>query len=148
GPKTAWVGVGAGAAVSHRREAIKKRLVQEALSLRLRAAAQLYCAQSLHKPMRQTYGASSIAGHCCNTRIRCRWSAAKRQAVSMSEELLPYDYLHRAGLFYRAFCDLPEPGDPLWDWPRYFMLCHAIELALKAYLAYRGATYRQLKDDF
>jgi hypothetical protein len=53
-------------------EAIKKRLVQEALSLRLRAAAQLYCAQSLHKAMQRTYGARSIAGHCCNTCFRCR----------------------------------------------------------------------------
>jgi hypothetical protein len=45
----------------------------------------------------------------------------------------------------RAFDDLPEPVEPLHDWPRYFLLCHAIELALKAYLAYKGATYGQLK---
>jgi len=28
------------------------------------------------------------------------------------------------------------------------MLCHAIELALKAYLAHEGVSYRQLKNDF
>jgi hypothetical protein len=34
---------------------------------------------------------------------------------------------------------------PSISWPRYFLLCHSIELALKAYLAKLGATPEQLK---
>jgi hypothetical protein len=58
---------------------------------------------------------------------------------------MPYDLLDRARQFLRAFGELPADRYPPHDWPRYFMLCHAIELALKAYLAYKGATYQQLK---
>lgn len=65
---------------------------------------------------------------------------------SPPEELIPYDFFGRAVQFKRAFGELPEPDYPPHDWPRYFMLCHAIELALKAYLALKGATYAQLKD--
>jgi hypothetical protein len=66
----------------------------------------------------------------------------------MTGELLSYDLLGRAVQFQRAFGELKEPNYPPHDWPRYFVLCHAIELALKAYLAHEGATYEQLKDDF
>jgi hypothetical protein len=58
--------------------------------------------------------------------------------------LRQFDYLERAEQFYQAFGDLPQRPPPAW--PRYFMLCHAIELALKAYLAAHGATAQQLKD--
>jgi hypothetical protein len=61
-------------------------------------------------------------------------------------DLLPHDFFARAVQFQRAFGELKEPAYPLHDWPRYFMLCHAIELALKAFLAHKGATYQQLKD--
>ena len=58
--------------------------------------------------------------------------------------LRQFDYLERAEQFYEAFGDLPKRPPP--SWPRYFMLCHAIELALKAYLAAHGATAQQLKN--
>ena len=57
--------------------------------------------------------------------------------------LRPGDHLRLAQDFYQAFRDLP-PRTPQ-SWPRYFMLCHATELALKAYLAYHGATPKELK---
>jgi hypothetical protein len=60
------------------------------------------------------------------------------------DTLRPGDYLRLAGDFYLAFRDLP-PRIPPQSWPRYFMLCHAIELALKAYLAYQGATPKELR---
>jgi hypothetical protein len=44
--------------------------------------------------------------------------------------------------FYQAYIDLPPRNPPYW--PRYFMLCHATELGLKAYLAYHGRTHEQL----
>jgi hypothetical protein len=62
--------------------------------------------------------------------------------------ILPYDFFGRALQFKRAFGELPAPDYPPDDWPRYFMLCHAIELALKAYLAANGISYKQLKDGF
>ena len=62
-----------------------------------------------------------------------------------ADDLVANDFFGRAIQFQRAFGELPEPDFPPHDWPRYFMLCHAIELALKAYLAHKGATYGQLK---
>jgi hypothetical protein len=53
-------------------------------------------------------------------------------------DLLPHDFFARAVQFHRAFSELKEPNYPPDDWPRYFMLCHAIELALKAFLAHKG----------
>jgi hypothetical protein len=55
-----------------------------------------------------------------------------------AEQLISYDFFGRAVQFQRAFGELPDPGYPPHDWPRYFMLCHAIELALKAFLAHKG----------
>jgi hypothetical protein len=60
---------------------------------------------------------------------------------------LPFDYLDFAEQFHAAFHELPERPAPL-SWPRYFLLCHSIELALKAYLALVGTTPEQLKKDF
>lgn len=57
-----------------------------------------------------------------------------------------HDLLQRAEEFYQAYRDLPV-GKPL-SWPRYFMLCHAIELALKAYLTGRGHTTYDLRKGF
>lgn len=59
------------------------------------------------------------------------------------EPLIPLDLLNRADEFFQAFKDLPVGSPP--SWPRYFMLCHAIELALKAYLASRGKKIADLK---
>ncbi len=56
---------------------------------------------------------------------------------------MPHMFLERAEEFYQAFRDLPPTPPP--SWPRYFMLCHAIELALKAYLSARGKSTSSLK---
>jgi hypothetical protein len=45
--------------------------------------------------------------------------------------LMPYEFLERAAEFYQAYRDLPTRYPP--SWPLYVMLCHSIELALKAY---------------
>jgi hypothetical protein len=58
-----------------------------------------------------------------------------------------FDYLEYAIQFHNAFHELKQQQPPLY-WPRYFLLCHAIELALKAFLAKLGATPDQLKYDF
>jgi HEPN domain-containing protein len=60
------------------------------------------------------------------------------------DALRPGDHLRLAEDFYQAFRDLPRRHPPQ-SWPRYFMLCHAIELALKAYLAYHGKTPKELR---
>jgi hypothetical protein len=52
------------------------------------------------------------------------------------------EYLQLAEEFYQAYTDLPPRNPPYW--PRYFMLSHATELGLKAYLAYHGRTHEQL----
>jgi hypothetical protein len=57
------------------------------------------------------------------------------------------EYLAYADQFYWSFYKLPDLL-PSISWPRYFLLCHAIELALKAYLAKVGATSEQLKYEF
>lgn len=56
---------------------------------------------------------------------------------------LAIDYFTLAKDYLRAFREMPPHAPP--DWPRYFMLCHAIELALKAYLALRGVSDAELK---
>jgi hypothetical protein len=57
-------------------------------------------------------------------------------------------HLELAEEFFQAFRDLPPNGPsgiPV-NWPRYFALCHAIELALRAFLLARGKPDRQLRD--
>jgi hypothetical protein len=49
------------------------------------------------------------------------------------EGLKHFDYFEYARQFLTAYDDLPERPPPK-SWPRYFTLCHAIELALKGYL--------------
>jgi hypothetical protein len=61
------------------------------------------------------------------------------------ETLRAGEYLRLAGDFFRTFCDVP-PRTPPESWPRYFLLCHSAELALKAYLFHHGATPKELKD--
>jgi HEPN domain len=58
-----------------------------------------------------------------------------------------FDYLDYAIQFHNAFHELKQQPPPL-SWPRYFLLCHSIELALKAYLAKLGVTPEQLQYDF
>jgi len=60
-------------------------------------------------------------------------------------------------LLYREFLDLAE--EVLWTyhkapstkqpyWPRYFLLCHAVQLVLKAYLVLHGFTQDELQRNF
>jgi hypothetical protein len=62
--------------------------------------------------------------------------------IDYPDALRGMEYLQRAEEFYQAYNDLPSRNQP--DWPRYFMLCQAIELGLKAYLAHHGANHTRL----
>ena len=57
--------------------------------------------------------------------------------------LVPLDFIARAEDFFQAFRALP-PGNPP-SWPRYFLLCHAAELGLRAFLLSRGARESDLQ---
>jgi HEPN domain-containing protein len=57
--------------------------------------------------------------------------------------LLAIEFFNRAEEFAKAYNDLP-PGLPP-DWVRYFLLCHAVKLVLKAYLVLRGRKIEKLK---
>jgi hypothetical protein len=59
-----------------------------------------------------------------------------------------YDALELAEEFYEAFRQLPATGPRGISWPRYFLLCHAIELALKSFLAWHGAAAEDLQKRF
>jgi hypothetical protein len=61
---------------------------------------------------------------------------AEGEEVMLSSDMIAFDYLQRAEEFYQAFKDL-RPRPPV-NWPRYFVLCHSIELALKAFLLRSG----------
>jgi hypothetical protein len=60
------------------------------------------------------------------------------------DSLRPSDHLQLAQDFFQAFRDLPRRLPPQ-SWPRYLMLCHSVELMLKAYLFHYGATPKELK---
>jgi hypothetical protein len=62
--------------------------------------------------------------------------------------LYALDALERADEFLEAFRQLPAPTRRWISWPRYFLLCHAIELGLKAFLASRGVPSVNLRRDF
>jgi hypothetical protein len=63
----------------------------------------------------------------------------------MTERSLSIPYLIYADQFYDAFNELgPDHLHPSISWPRYFLLCHAVELALKAYLLSRGASWKEV----
>ena len=61
----------------------------------------------------------------------------------MSQAALVDDLLNLAKEYRQAYCNLRQVG-PI-SWPRYFLLCHSIELVLKAYLAHHGLTEKQLQ---
>ena len=60
---------------------------------------------------------------------------------------VPLAAMRRASSRFEQVYKLPTLY-PSVSWPHYFLLCHAIELALKAYLAKVGATREQLKHEF
>jgi hypothetical protein len=63
--------------------------------------------------------------------------------------IAPLQHLELAEEFYKAFRDLPRDGPsgaPI-NWPRYFALCHATELALKAFLLAHGIRYQQIEKE-
>ena len=60
------------------------------------------------------------------------------------ETLRPGEHLRLAEDFFQACRDLPRRLPPQ-SWPRYLMLCHAVELAFKAFLFHHGATPKDLK---
>jgi HEPN domain len=65
------------------------------------------------------------------------------------DPLRPFEFLAFAEQFYDAFRELrPRSRLSSLSWPRYFMLCHAIELSLKAFLSAHGATTEQLRTEF
>ena len=69
------------------------------------------------------------------------WGEDLRRAMSF----LPIQWLfQRAMEFKNAYHAVPET--PPFSWPRYFLLCHSIELTLKAYLALHGASEDDLMD--
>ncbi|WP_316237651.1 hypothetical protein [Bradyrhizobium sp. SZCCHNR1015] len=67
----------------------------------------------------------------------------------MTSPIESHRFLDLAEDFYQAFRDLPEKapsGLPI-SWPRYFMLCHAVELALKAFLLAHGVPLKDLESN-
>ena len=66
--------------------------------------------------------------------------------MAYPEALLPLDFLELADEFLWTYHRAPPTRPPYW--PRYFLLCHAIELALKAYLALYGFTQDELQNEF
>lgn len=61
---------------------------------------------------------------------------SKTPPTEFPQALIPQMLFEQAWEFHRAYLALPVTLPP--SWPRYFMLCHSIELALKAFLAARG----------
>jgi hypothetical protein len=55
-------------------------------------------------------------------------------------------FFDRASEFERAYHAVPET--PPFSWPRYFLLCHSIELALKAWLVAHGTSEDDLQKKF
>jgi hypothetical protein len=68
--------------------------------------------------------------------------------VTTNPFLYSLDALERAEEFYEAFRQLPPPPGRWISWPRYHLLCHAIELGLKAFLSSRGVTILKLRAAF
>jgi hypothetical protein len=67
----------------------------------------------------------------------------------MTNSVEHLQFLEMAEDFYQAFRDLPKKarsGLPI-SWPRYFMLCHAVELALKAFLLASGVPIKDLENN-
>jgi|SRR6516225_12095013 len=64
----------------------------------------------------------------------------------VTNPVLHLDFLKLADEFLWTYHHAPPTRPPYW--PRYFLLCHAIELVVKAYLALHGFTQDQLQDNF
>jgi len=57
-----------------------------------------------------------------------------------------FDFIERADQYLQAYRDLPDRTEQmLFDWPRYAMLLHAVEMALKSYLIAKGMPLRRAK---
>jgi len=57
------------------------------------------------------------------------------------------EFLTLAQVFLCAYRALPEPLPPIppYDWPRYLLLCHSMELALKAFLHMKGVSEQDMR---
>jgi hypothetical protein len=67
--------------------------------------------------------------------------------MAYPQDILPFELLDRAQEFLWTYHKAPPTKPPYW--PRYFLLCHAVELVLKAYIALRrGLTQAELRDNF
>jgi hypothetical protein len=57
------------------------------------------------------------------------------------------EFLKLAQVFLNAYRALPEPWAPIppYDWPRYLLLCHSMELALKAFLHIKGVSEQEMR---
>jgi HEPN domain len=65
----------------------------------------------------------------------------------MKRSFFPIAWLfQRAREFEKAYHAVPET--PPFSWPRYFLLCHSIELALKAFLTLHGESESDLRLKF
>ncbi len=62
-------------------------------------------------------------------------------------ELRAKEFLELAEVFLQAYDQIHEPWFPIppRDWPRYFLLCHSIELALKAFLHVNGVSEPEMR---
>jgi len=68
---------------------------------------------------------------------------------SVPQAVLIADLIDRATEFNVAYHILSRAATKRSpDWPRYFLLSHSIELALKAFLAARGKTSVELRKEF
>jgi hypothetical protein len=62
-------------------------------------------------------------------------------------QLLPFEFLDMAEQFWRSYRELSPHRYPI-DWPRYFLFCHSLELALKAYLIRQGKSSTDARNEF
>jgi hypothetical protein len=62
--------------------------------------------------------------------------------------LLQLELLERAEQFFDSYRDMPPDKHLPMYWPRYFAIAHAVELALKAYLAFHGIGEAQIQRQF
>lgn len=65
--------------------------------------------------------------------------------MQMESPRFYYEMLQRGEHFYFGFRQLPIEIAGDISWPRYFLLCHSIELTLKAYLAFSGISSEVLR---
>ena len=65
--------------------------------------------------------------------------------MAYPQDILPFELLDRAKEFPWTYHNAPPTKPPYW--PRYFLLCHAVELVLKSYIALRrDLTQAELRD--